>query len=298
MAQELDIFQDTTKEELFADSVMAAENQDGSGDGGQQPVDTGTAVASSYTVGEDGHYYNDDGERVYYWVPPSELGDVVGLNRERTLYQDTGGYYTEQEIRQAWNAKEGMGYLKERIDWDNYWGYLTERQSLIESGELYDATGATKAGRDARQDVIQEGGGLRAMGGAKAAARGGQSIIWEGYSGYYGDFLNQQAQLDLMEKYGIETYQLKGGILKYFETTSADSWKGECFVFDYRVSLNKQLSQGTSKLCYGCNMPLTPRERKSPKYEEGYSCSICFDNMTEKKRRSLKDKREHWKKVL
>ena len=102
----------------------------------------------------------------------------------------------------------------------------------------------------------------------------------------------------LMEKYGIETYQLKGGILKYFETTSADSWKGECFVFDYRVSLNKQLSQGTSKLCYGCNMPLTPRERKSPKYEEGYSCSICFDNMTEKKRRSLKDKREHWKKVL
>ena len=101
-----------------------------------------------------------------------------------------------------------------------------------------------------------------------------------------------------MEKYGIETYQLKGGILKYFETTSADSWKGECFVFDYRVSLNKQLSQGTSKLCYGCNMPLTPRERKSPKYEEGYSCSICFNNMTEKKRRSLKDKREHWKKVL
>ncbi len=102
----------------------------------------------------------------------------------------------------------------------------------------------------------------------------------------------------LMEKYGIDTYQLKGGILKYFEDTLANSWKGECFVFDYRVSLNKKLSQGSSKLCYGCNMPLTPAERNSPKYEEGYTCPICFDNMTEKKRRSLKDKREHWKKIL
>ena len=102
----------------------------------------------------------------------------------------------------------------------------------------------------------------------------------------------------LMEKYDIDTYQLKGGVLKYFEDTLANLWKGECFVFDYRVSLNKKLSQGSSKLCYGCNMPLTPTERNSPKYEEGYSCPICFDNMTEKKRRSLKDKREHWKKIL
>jgi len=102
----------------------------------------------------------------------------------------------------------------------------------------------------------------------------------------------------LMEKYDIDTYQLKGGVLKYFEDTFANLWKGECFVFDYRVSLNKKLSQGSSKLCYGCNMPLTPTERNSPKYEEGYSCPICFDNMTEKKRRSLKDKREHWKKIL
>ena len=101
-----------------------------------------------------------------------------------------------------------------------------------------------------------------------------------------------------MEKYDIDTYQLKGGVLKYFEDTPANIWKGECFVFDYRVSLDKKLSQGSSKLCYGCNVPLTPNERNSPKYEEGYSCPICFDNMTEKKRRSLKDKREHWKKIL
>tara|TARA_B100000530_G_scaffold58475_1_gene33679 strand:- start:1014 stop:1877 length:864 start_codon:yes stop_codon:yes gene_type:complete len=102
----------------------------------------------------------------------------------------------------------------------------------------------------------------------------------------------------LMERYGIDTYQLKGGILKYFEQTNSKLWNGECFVFDYRVSLTKELSKGTSKLCYGCNTPLTIKETKSPKYEKGFTCPVCFDNMTEKKRRSLKDKREHWKKVF
>ena len=102
----------------------------------------------------------------------------------------------------------------------------------------------------------------------------------------------------LMERYGIDTYQLKGGILKYFEQTNSKLWNGECFVFDYRVSLNKKLSKGTSKLCYGCNTPLTIKETKSPKYEKGFTCPVCFDNLTEKKRRSLKDKREHWKKVF
>jgi UPF0176 protein len=102
----------------------------------------------------------------------------------------------------------------------------------------------------------------------------------------------------LMKRYGIDTYQLKGGILKYFEQTNSKLWNGECFVFDYRVSLTKELSKGISKLCYGCNTPLTIKETKSPKYEKGFTCPVCFDNMTEKKRRSLKDKREHWKKVF
>jgi UPF0176 protein len=102
----------------------------------------------------------------------------------------------------------------------------------------------------------------------------------------------------LMERYGIDTYQLKGGILKYFEQTNSKLWNGECFVFDYRVSLTKELSKGISKLCYGCNTPLTIKETKSPKYEKGFTCPVCFDNMSEKKRRSLKDKREHWKKVF
>ena len=102
----------------------------------------------------------------------------------------------------------------------------------------------------------------------------------------------------LMQKYGIDTYQLKGGILKYFEDTPASQWNGECFVFDYRVSVDKQLQPGSNELCFGCNMPLTPEEKKSPLYEEGFTCPDCYEQLTEKKRRSLTDKRDHWKRIL
>jgi UPF0176 protein len=101
----------------------------------------------------------------------------------------------------------------------------------------------------------------------------------------------------LMQKHGIDAYQLKGGILKYFEETSAPSWNGECFVFDYRVSVNKNLQKGQCKLCYGCNMPLTDEELSSPYYEEGFSCPNCYKHLSNKKKRSLSDKREHWKRI-
>jgi UPF0176 protein len=102
----------------------------------------------------------------------------------------------------------------------------------------------------------------------------------------------------LMQKYGIDTYQLKGGILKYFEDTPASQWNGECFVFDYRVSVDKELQPGSNELCFGCNMPITPEEKKSPHFEEGFTCPYCYDQLTEKKRRSLTDKRDHWKRIL
>ena len=44
-----------------------------------------------------------------------------------------------------------------------------------------------------------------------------------------------------------EVFQLEGGILKYLEETPVDEmlWEGECFVFDERVTVNKNLQKGT-----------------------------------------------------
>jgi hypothetical protein len=205
MALELDIFQDTTANTMFADSTMAAEE---------------TAV--------DNARYNDEGDRLYYWVPPSELGDPSRTSEESELYKDIGGYYTEAEIRAAWDAKQGMGYLKEQTDWDNYWGYLTERQDLIDNGTLNDGLSIRQAGRDARDAAIRDAGGLRAVGGAKAASAmfgdvnaAAQQKAWE-------EFLSNPTQTALMEKYGIPTG---------FQNDDGDvfQWNGSSYTKTYKV---------------------------------------------------------------
>lgn len=45
-----------------------------------------------------------------------------------------------------------------------------------------------------------------------------------------------------------EVFQLKGGILRYLEEMSPEKslWDGECFVFDERISVDKELKKGKS----------------------------------------------------
>ena len=40
-------------------------------------------------------------------------------------------------------------------------------------------------------------------------------------------------------------YQLDGGILKYLELTNGKHWLGECFVFDDRIALDKDLNESS-----------------------------------------------------
>lgn len=85
---------------------------------------------------------------------------------------------------------------------------------------------------------------------------------------------------------GKEVFHLKGGILKYLEEIPAEEglWEGECFVFDYRVSVGYDLVPGNYKLCYTCRMPLTPEETQSEHYMHGYQCPYCYDKLTPKQR--------------
>ena len=83
-------------------------------------------------------------------------------------------------------------------------------------------------------------------------------------------------------------YHLKGGILKYFEKQKNNKekpWKGECFVFDNRVSLNDNLKIGSYSLCHACRMPLTSEDKKHSKYIEGESCHLCYSTKTEEQKK-------------
>ena len=78
-------------------------------------------------------------------------------------------------------------------------------------------------------------------------------------------------------------YQLNGGILNYLKKVKKKEslWKGECFVFDNRISLKHGLKLGSYFMCSGCRMPISPKDKRSNKYEEGVSCPNCHDKLTE-----------------
>ena len=86
-----------------------------------------------------------------------------------------------------------------------------------------------------------------------------------------------------LEKKGFKNiYQLKGGILNYLKKIKQKNslWKGECFVFDNRVTLKHGLTQGTYSICGGCRQPISIKDKKSRKYEEGVTCPSCFDKLS------------------
>ena len=75
-----------------------------------------------------------------------------------------------------------------------------------------------------------------------------------------------------------QVYHLKGGILKYLEEVPEEqsAWRGACFVFDGRVSVEHGLREGPHVLCHACRRPLRPEETGRPDYEHGVSCHHCI----------------------
>ena len=92
----------------------------------------------------------------------------------------------------------------------------------------------------------------------------------------------EKASVFLKRKGFKNVYQLKGGILNYLKKVNIkDSlWKGECFVFDNRITVKHGLIVGTYSMCSGCRKPISSKDKKSQKYEEGVSCPNCHDKLT------------------
>ena len=80
-----------------------------------------------------------------------------------------------------------------------------------------------------------------------------------------------------------DVYQLDGGILRYLKDVQEENlWEGECFVFDERVTVDKNLKPGSFLQCFGCRRPLSKTDLESKYYKKGVSCHQCY-NISSKK---------------
>lgn len=73
-----------------------------------------------------------------------------------------------------------------------------------------------------------------------------------------------------IEQYNFnKVYQLKGGILDYLLKFHGEHWHGNCFVFDDRISVDKDLIPTYLKLCQSCQTVLQNSEENFC-----FSCSV------------------------
>jgi len=90
-----------------------------------------------------------------------------------------------------------------------------------------------------------------------------------------------------------EVYHLQGGIINYLETVPAaeNRWQGECFVFDQRVAIDRDLAEGGYVQCHACRRPLSVEDMQSPDYREGVSCPRCVAESDAERRTRLEERR-------
>ena len=91
-----------------------------------------------------------------------------------------------------------------------------------------------------------------------------------------------------------DVYHLNGGILKYLETVPEEKslWRGECFVFDERVSVKHDLTPGSYDMCHACKRPITEEDKQAASYVPGVSCPHCIDEMTAEQKRRFAERQK------
>ena len=103
----------------------------------------------------------------------------------------------------------------------------------------------------------------------------------------------EKASAFMLEQGFEEVYQLDGGILKYLEDVEPGQsrWRGDCFVFDDRVTVDRELQPSAKDICVNCRMPITAAARRSPLFEAEVSCPECAGAMTEERRSGLRERK-------
>ncbi len=91
-----------------------------------------------------------------------------------------------------------------------------------------------------------------------------------------------------------DVYHLQGGILNYLSEVNEEQnkWDGECFVFDTRVAVDRELTEGGYVQCHACRRPLSANDLRSPDYREGVSCPRCVNEADEDRLARLEERRK------
>ena len=101
----------------------------------------------------------------------------------------------------------------------------------------------------------------------------------------------------LLKQRGFDqVFHLRGGILRYLETIPEEDslWRGDCFVFDQRVSVGHGLTEGKHVMCYACGWPVSEEDQRHPDYQVGVHCPNCVNEISEERKRRFAERQSMW----
>lgn len=88
------------------------------------------------------------------------------------------------------------------------------------------------------------------------------------------------------KKTGLDTYQLKGGIISYLQVYGNSPeclWEGDLYVFDNRVAIDSSGKATNYIKCFACGQPVSKSALNSLCYQPGLMCPLCCDEPNKKK---------------
>ncbi len=179
--------------------------------------------------------------------------EIISLGRDDINPRElTGDYITPRELFEMYETKEDVIVLDTRNEYETRVG-LFENAVDLQLDTFRDFPSAIETLPEEYKDkqiVMYCTGGIRCE---KASA--------------------------VMMKAGFsDVKQLEGGVLDYFKETGGAYWNGDCFVFDERVALDKELKETEYIYCYICREPLSAEEKASPDFKINEYCPYCIDS--------------------
>ena len=179
--------------------------------------------------------------------------EIISLGRDDINPRElTGGYVTPKELYAMYENNDEVIILDTRNEYETRVG-LFENALDLQLDTFRDFPKAIEQLPDEYKDkqiVMYCTGGIRCE---KASA--------------------------VMMKAGFSNVrQLEGGVLDYFKETGGAYWNGDCFVFDERVALDKELNETEYVYCYICREPLSAEETASKDFKINEFCPYCIDS--------------------